>query len=53
MVIHNWAFQWKMNFNLDCTKRAQEVIFSLKAKKLLHPPLVLNNVNVNQYIKSN
>ena len=49
-MIHNWAFQWKMNFNPDPTKQAQEVIFSYKTKKLPHPPLVFNNVNVTQSI---
>ena len=49
---HNWAFQWKMNFNAAPTKQAQEVIFSCKTKKLPLPPLVFNNINVNQYIKS-
>ena len=28
--IKNWATQWKMNFNLDPSKQAQEVIFSGK-----------------------
>ena len=41
-----------MNFNPDRTKQAQEVIFSRKAKKLPHHPLVFNNTDVNQYIKS-
>ena len=41
-VIHNWAFQWKINFNPDPTKQAQEVIFSCKTKKLHHPSLVFN-----------
>ena len=49
-MIHNWAFQWKMNFNPDPTKQAQEVIFSRKTKKLPHPPLVFNNTNVTQSI---
>ena len=49
-MIHNWAFRWKMNFNPDPTKQAQEVIFSRKTKKLPHPPLVFNNVNVTQSI---
>ena len=49
-VIHNWTFQWKMNFNSDLTKQAQEVFFSRKTKKLPHPPLVLNNANVTQPI---
>ena len=49
-MIHNWAFQWKMNFNPDPSKQAQEVIFSCKTKKLPHPPLVFNNANVTQSI---
>ena len=47
-MIHNWALQWKINFNPDPTKQAQEVIFSRKTKKLPHPPSVLNNRNVTQ-----
>ena len=31
--IRNWAFQWKMNFNPDPIKQAQEVIFSHKIQK--------------------
>ena len=31
--ISKWATKWKMNFNLDTTKQAQEVIFSRKLKK--------------------
>ena len=31
--INNWAFRWKMNFNADLSKQAQEVIFSQKSKK--------------------
>ena len=49
-MIYNWAFQWKMNFNPDPTKQAQEVIFNHKTKKLPHPPLVFNNTNVTQSI---
>ena len=30
-AIKNWAFQWKMSFNPDPNKQAQEVIFSRKA----------------------
>ena len=30
---HNWAFEWKMNFNQDFTKQAPEFIFSRKTKK--------------------
>ena len=28
--ISEWAYKWKMLFNLDVTKQAQEVIFSRK-----------------------
>ena len=28
--ISTWAYQWKMNFNPDTTKQAQEVLFSRK-----------------------
>ena len=31
-MVHNWAFQWNMNFNPDPTKQAQEVIFKDKKK---------------------
>ena len=47
-MIHNWAFQCKMNFNQDPVKQAQEFIFSRKTKKLPHPSLVFNNTNVTQ-----
>ena len=36
--ISNWATQWKMNFNPDTIKQAQEVIFSRNFKKKVHPP---------------
>ena len=34
-----------MNFNQGPTKQAHEVIFSCKAKKIYHPPLVFNNTS--------
>ena len=46
--IKRWAFQWKMSFNLDPNKQAQEVIFSRKLKKVCHPSLHFNNNNVSQ-----
>ena len=49
-MIHNWVFQWKMNFYPDPTKQTQGAIFSHKTKKLPHPPLVFNNANVTQSI---
>ena len=33
-----WDFQWKMSFNPDINKQAQEVTFSRKLKKVYHPP---------------
>ena len=46
--INRWAYQWKMSFNPDPTKQAQEVIFSRKTKKEYHPPLAFNNNNVSE-----
>ena len=39
--ISDWAFQWKMNFNPDPNKQAQEVIFSRLINKTNHPPFFL------------
>ena len=36
-----------MSFNLDPSKRAQEVIFSRKLKNVSHPTLVFNNANLS------
>ena len=46
--INNWTYQWKMSFNPDPSKKAQEVIFSRKVNKVLHPPLTFNNADVGQ-----
>ena len=46
--VSDWACQWKMSFNFDPSKQAQEVIFSRKLKKVTHPPLVFTNANVSQ-----
>ena len=42
MKVSNWAFQWKMRFNPDPNKQAQEVTFSRKINKIDHPPLYFN-----------
>ena len=42
MKISNWAIQWKMRFNPDPNKQAQEVIFSRKINKIDHPLLYFN-----------
>ena len=44
--INDWAYQWKMTFNPDPSKRAQEVIFSRKLNKDYDPPVAFNNKNV-------
>ena len=41
----NRAFQWKISFNPDHKKQAQEAIFSRKCKAISHPPLVFNNTS--------
>ena len=46
--INKWAFQWKMRFNQDPSKEAQEMIFSIKTKKTYHPLLRFNNRIVSQ-----
>ena len=46
--INRCAFQWKMSFNPDPKKQAQEVIFSRKSKPMSHPSPVFNNSNVTQ-----
>ena len=46
--INDWATQWKMSFNPDATKQAQNVIFSRKIKKPLHNPITFNNTHVKQ-----
>ena len=40
--INKWAHQWKMSFNADPTKMAQEVLFSRKKSKIIHPSLIFN-----------
>ena len=44
--ISEWPFKWKMSFNPDPTKQAQEVIFSQKMIKPSHPLIKLNNLPV-------
>ena len=46
--ISRWAYQWKMSFNPDPSKQAQEMIFSRKTKKEYHPPPTFNNKNVSE-----
>ena len=41
--ITHWAYQWKMSFNPDIKKQAQEIIFSRKKNNTSHPGLYINN----------
>ena len=45
--INRWAYQWKMSFNPDPTKQAQEIIFSRKVTNV-HPHLYFNNTIVKR-----
>ena len=48
LLISKWAFNWKMLFNPDPTKPAQEVIFSKKKKTQTHPIISVNNIQVEK-----
>ena len=45
--ISEWAFQWKMKFNPDPTKQAQELIFSRKKTVFIHSLVYFNKTPVN------
>ena len=47
-VISNWAKQWKMSFNPDPTKPAEEILFSHKRRPQTHPPIFFNDVEVKR-----
>ena len=47
-LIQEWAYQWKLEFNPDPTKQANEVIFSCKKKKINHPSLFFNGNQVTK-----
>ena len=42
------AYQWKMSFNPDPAKQAEEIIFSHKRQSPDHPPLYFNNIEVKR-----
>ena len=46
--IVEWAHHWKVSFNLDLNKQAQEVIFSRKMPKSSHLQISFNNVPVSR-----
>ena len=41
--ISEWAYKWKMSFNPDLNRQAQEVVFSRKLNKSSHPKMFFNN----------
>ena len=47
-VISEWANQWKMSFNPDPTKPAEEILFSQKTSEIYHPPLYFNGIEVKR-----
>ena len=48
LLISKWAFNWKMLFNPDPSKPAQEVLFSRKAKVQNYPAISLNIIQVER-----
>ena len=48
--ISEWAFQWKMMFNPDLTKQAQEVIFYRKIVKSFYSQVFFNEVPVERSV---
>ena len=49
-LISNWAYKWKMLFNPDPKKSAQEVLFLIKSQIQNHPTLSLNNIQIERSI---
>ena len=50
--IHQWAHQWKLEFNPDPNKQATEVLFSCKTSIPSHPQIMFNGTVVaimNEY----
>ena len=45
-VIHQWAHQWKLEFNPDPTKQTTEVLFSCKKSSPNHPQIMFNGTVV-------
>ena len=48
-IIKNWPYQWKMQFNPDPKKQANEVIFSLESNRCTYPPVTFNNNIISTY----
>ena len=51
-VIHQWAHQWKLEFNPDPNKQATEVLFSCKTSIPSHPQIMFSGTvvaKINEY----
>ena len=48
LSISKWAYNWKMLFNPDPSKPAQEVLFSRKKKVKIYPAISRNNIQVER-----
>ena len=46
--VSDWAYTWKMSFNPDSSKPAQQVVFSRNCTKEDHPPIYFNDIPVTQ-----
>ena len=44
--ISMWAYQWKMSFNPNISKQAEEIILSKKNLDVSHSPLYFNKIPV-------
>ena len=47
-LINEWAYMWKMSFNPDPSKPAEEILFSRKQTCPEHPPLYFNEIEVKR-----
>ena len=47
-LINKWAYQWKISFNPDPPKQANEVLFSCKKSKIDHPDIHFNGSIVSR-----
>ena len=48
-AIESWAFQWKMSFNLDPAKQAEQVIFLPSLSKLYIPQFISTTQQLSQF----
>ena len=46
--MNKWALQWMIFFKPDLTKMVQEVLFSRKKSKFIHPSLIFNGKDVSR-----